>query len=336
VVSAAPRPHTPLVVGRVARTVYGIYYPETRRIVDALWAERPHDWYERNYTGRQDAMHRPCFERWRAWIAAAGVTLGTGFAHEYPTAGANEAIHALLALHAAHATQAGRRIHVFAGEYEGYVVLGQALGLEVVVHSRDPERYPDTLTSSARPGDVFWLSQPSAIDGNLWPGFDRFRDVLQASAPGVKLVVDLTYVGAVAIEPRIDLDHDVVQAVLYSLSKPFGVYYHRIGGLVSRVEVPTLRGHLWFKNLFSLHLGERLMAAHPARELPSRYAALQREILESARAAGEVPATASPSDVVMLAHAPEDPQGRFSEYVRGRGLRFCLSPGIDASLGGRA
>jgi len=315
-------------VGRVTRTVYGLYYPETRRIVDALWAERPHDWYERNYTGRQDAMHRPCFERWRAWTGAAGVTIGDGFPHEYPTAGASEAIHALLALHAA---RGGKRIHVFAGEYEGYSYLGQALGLDVIVHSRDPELYRGSLARAARPGDVFWLSQPSSIDGNLWAGFDRFRDWLASETPGAKLVVDVTYVGAVAIEPRVDLDHDVVQAVVFSLSKPFGVYYHRIGGIVSRAEVPTLRGHHWFKNLFSVHLGERLMAAHPARDLPTRYLALQHETIDHCIADGEVPPTARASDVVMLAHAPPDGEG-FAEYARGEGLRFCLSQGMDGAM----
>jgi hypothetical protein len=285
-------------------------------------------WYERNYTGRQDAMHRPCFERWRAWTSAAGVTLGDGYPHEYPTAGANEAIHALLALHAA---GGGKRIHVFAGDYEGYSFLGQALGLEVFVHSRDPERYRGSIAGAARPGDVFWLSQPSSIDGNLWAGFAPFREWLATGTSGVTLVVDVTYVGAVAIEPRIDLDHDVVQAVVFSLSKPFGVYYHRIGGVVSRVEVPTLRGHLWFKNLFSVHLGERLMAAHGARDLPMRYLPLQRETLDRCIADGEVPPTARPSDVVMLAHAPAGGEG-FAEYARGEGLRFCLSPGMDGAL----
>lgn len=308
--------------------MYGIYYPETRRIVDALWAERPHDWYERNYTGRQDAMHRPCFERWRAWTREAGVTLGDGYAHEYPTAGANEAIHALLALHAAHG---GRRIHVFAGDYEGYAYLGQALGLEVVSHAREPGRYRESLAAAARSGDVFWLSQPSSIDGNLWSGFDAFRDWLAGAMSGVALVVDVTYVGAVAVESRIDLDHDVVKAVIFSLSKPFGVYYHRIGGLVSRAEVPTLRGHHWFKNLFSVHLGERLMAAHGPRELPARYLPLQRETLERCVAAGEAPPTARPSDVVMLAHAPAG-DAAFAGYARGDGLRFCLSPGMDGAL----
>ena len=34
--------------------------------------------------------------------------------------------------------------------------------------------------------------------------------------------------------------HPNVRAVLWSLSKPFGVYYHRIGGIWSRDEIPTM------------------------------------------------------------------------------------------------
>src|SRR5262249_46831308 len=150
----------------LTRTVYGVTFPETRRIVDGLWAERPHGWYERNYTKRQDAMHAPFLARWRTWSAAAGVRLGDGFAHEYPTPGANEAIHALMARHATHG---GRRIHVFDGEYEGYTFAAAAYGLEVASHPRAGHR--DSLVARARPGDQLWLSQPSAIDGNLWDGF---------------------------------------------------------------------------------------------------------------------------------------------------------------------
>src|SRR5262249_6394399 len=141
----------------VTRTVYGVTFPETRRIVDALWAERPHGWYERNYTKRQDTMHEPFLAGWRAWSAAAGVTLGDGFRHAYPTAGANEAIHALLSQHATHG---GRRIHLFDGEYEGYSYAASAYGLEVVTHARDDHRR--SLVAAARPGDQLWLSQPSA------------------------------------------------------------------------------------------------------------------------------------------------------------------------------
>ena len=315
-------------MGTIVRTVYGVYYPETRRIVDALWAERPHGWYERNYTGRQDGMHVPFFDRWRDWAHEGGVALGSSFPHAYPTAGANEGIHALLALHAAHG---GRRIHVFAGEYEGFGHTARALGLEVVTHPRDPEEHRRSLLRSAQPGDVFWISQPSAIDGNVWPGFDAFLAWMRECMEGTRVVVDLTYVGAVASEHRIHVDHPSVQALVFSLSKPFGVYYHRIGGLLARAEVPTLQGHLWFKNLFSVHLGERLLRTHPARDLPARYAGLQRETLARAVRAGEVPPGTRPSDVVLLAHAP-GPAGEFAGYARGDGLRFCLSPGMDGAL----
>lgn len=180
----------------VCKTVYGIYYPETRRIVDALWSSRPHGDYERNYTKRQDSMHQPCLARWREWSSAAGVRLGESFPHEYPTAGANEGIHALLALHAA---SGGERVHVFEGEYEGYGHIAQALRLRVVPHAR--EDYEGSLAREAREGDLFFLSQPSAIDGNLWARLDAFL----AKTPA-RVVVDLTYVGAVDRPTPIDLD----------------------------------------------------------------------------------------------------------------------------------
>jgi histidinol-phosphate/aromatic aminotransferase/cobyric acid decarboxylase-like protein len=274
-------------------------------------------------------MHRGCLESWRAWVGAAGVSLGDAFPHEYPTAGANEAIHALLALHAA---RGGRRVHVFAGEYEGYGHIATALGLEVSVHPREAGRYESSIAASAKAGDVFWISQPSGIDGNVWNGFDRFRDWLPGGAPGVALYVDLTYVGAVTVEPAIDLRGDSIAAVVWSLSKPFGVYYHRIGGLVSRTEIPTLRGHHWFKNLFSVKLGERLMTSFTARELPLRYAGEQRAAIAQAQAAGELPPSARPSDVVMLANAPLSSGDAFSAYSRGPNLRFCVSPSIDRMI----
>ena len=308
----------------MTRTVFGIYYPETRRIVDELWNERPHDWYERNYTGRQDPMHRGCLDRWRAWAGAAGVRLGDGYGFECPTAGASEGIHALLALHLA---RGGRRIHVLEGEYEGYSIIAGALGLEPIVHTRAGWR---ESIQRAQPGDQLWISQPSAIDGNLWSDFQPLIEHLTEHAPAVRVVVDLTYVGAVPVDAGIDLGSPSIDAVLWSLSKPFGVYYHRIGGLIARAEIPTLRGHHWFKNLFSLKLGERLMAAHPARDLPSRYREQQREALARTRAAGLVAADARPSDVVMLAHAP--PSSEHAAYARGSGLRFCLSPLMDRMI----
>jgi hypothetical protein len=312
----------------VSRTVYSLYYPETRRVVDDLWAERPHGLYERNYEKRQDAMHVGCLEGWRAWAGRAGVRFGDGFAHHYPTAGASEAIHALMAFQATHG---GGRVHFFEGEYEGYFHTAAALSLPTASHPRDPVSWPATVAELA-PADTFWLSQPSAIDGNLWRDLDAFVSLVGERAPGARIVVDLTYVGAVAGPLPIDLDRPAIAAVLWSLSKPFGVYYHRIGGLLSRGEVPALRGHHWFKNLFSLALGERLMASFSPGELPARYAAQQASAVERGRDAGVLPRAAKASDVVLLAHAPAD--AAFEEYRRGAGLRFCLSPAMDVAING--
>jgi hypothetical protein len=324
------------------RTVYGIYYPETRRIVDDLWAQRPHHWYERNYEKRQDAMHGPLLTRWRSWSRDAGVHLGDGFAHQYPTAGANEGIHAVLAHLASRPGEPRPRVHVFEGEYEGYPHIAAALGLEVRTHARDPELYATTLAASARPGDWFFLSQPSAIDGDVWPGLAGFLAWLHRESPAVSVAVDLTYVGAVARDFTIDLDSANVAVALFSLSKPFGVYYHRVGGLLARQPLALLHGNLWFKNLFSLHLGERLMAEHAAHDLPRRYLPVQQRALSAAIAEGVVDPSARASDAVMLATATVG-SGDGGEFFRcatreGISLRWCLAPGIDALVsreGGR-
>jgi len=322
------------------KTVYSLYYPETRRIVDELWRERPHHLYERNYTKRQDAMHAPLLSRYRTWAADAGVTFGSALVHEYPTAGASEGIHALLARVASRATTGPRaRVHVFDGEYEGYRHLAAALSLEVCTHARSPDRWTRTLKEQACAGDWLLISQPSAIDGCVWDGYDELVAWARTNVPELAFAVDLTYVGAVARPFRIDVSPSNVAVVLASLSKPFGVYYHRIGALFSRTPFDSLYGNLWFKNLFSLALGERLLAAFGARDLPSRYAPLQKRALERAVAAGEAPASAEPSDVVLLAHArvsagdalaPELEAFVRSREHDGLGLRWCLTPALDA------
>jgi histidinol-phosphate/aromatic aminotransferase/cobyric acid decarboxylase-like protein len=329
----------------ITKTVYSWYFPETRQVVDTLWRERPHALYEQAYTKRQDGMHGPFLARWREWARAAGVELGDGFVHEYPTAGASEGIQALLARIAATPESGTRtRIHVFDGEYEGYQHLAAALSLETVVHVRDPACYETSLASCGK-NDWFFVSQPSAIDGSVWSGFEGFVRFVTERTPGLSLAVDLTYVGSVARPFAIDLRSPSVAVVLASLSKPFGVYYHRIGLLLSRFPLASLYGNLWFKNLFSLALGERLLTAHGPRDLPERYQSLQTRALERARRASLVPPEAAPADVLLLACARLPDASALSpelaEFVRAREpsvkvLRFCLTPAMDGLLGEEA
>jgi hypothetical protein len=329
----------------VTKTVYSLYLPETRAMVDALWAERPHALYERNYEKRQDAMHEPFLAGWRRWIEDGGVRLPADDGHAYPTAGASEGIFAVMAAIATGQLAGGGdgspavspRIHVFEGEYEGHGHVAAAVGMTTVAHARDPERHRSSL-ATARASDVLFLSAPSAIDGNVWHEAGACLRWAADALPHLRVVVDLTYVGAVDAPVALDLDAPNIAVVLGSASKPFGVYYHRIGALWSRAAIPSLYGNLWFKNLFSLELGRRLMAAFGPTELPRRHRALQRRALRDAVAEGAVPPTTTPSDVLMLANCrTARVDASFATYVRAtegddRVLRFCLSPAIDRLL----
>jgi hypothetical protein len=309
----------------ITRTVYSLYYPETRAVVDVLWGERHHDWYERAYEKRQDAMHVEFLETWRAW---SGLGLGDAFPHAYPTNGASEPIKDLLLPPA--------RLHVLAGDYEGYGAIARERGMQVLVHPRSVDA---ARSGDFADGDQFWISNPSAIDGCVWPELDAFIDAMRAHAPGVRVFLDATYVGATKTKVAMELArHANVAAVVFSLSKPMGVYYHRVGGCLSRAPIGTLWGNLWFKNLFSLKLGTALMKKHAVTELPSKYAAVQARVLEAGIAKGLAPAEARASDVVLLAHAKlaDESAKRWTELERAPGAqRFCLTPGMDEIVNGR-
>src|SRR4029453_14723702 len=100
---------------------------------------------------------------------------------------------------------------------------------------------------------------------------------------------------------RIAADSPSVQALAFSLSKPFGVYYDRIGGMLCRKAMPSLFGNQWFKNLTSLQLGQALIDRHDVFDLPRRYRSIQREA--AARVGQRLGLTLSPCDVSVLPQA---------------------------------
>jgi hypothetical protein len=310
-------------------------------MVESLWQQLPHEWYTDNYTKKQNEMHAPYLDGWRKWVADANVKLGSHFKYDYPTNGASEGIQHLMASHATSKYLVGGKpvIHVFEGEYEGYRKVAEALNLTVRTHKRHDY---ENIKHCSLDRDVFWISQPSAIDGNVWPEFPNFIQWMNKNLPGVRIVVDLTYVGAVAKEYEIVLTSPNIKAVLWSLSKPFGVYYHRIGGISSAVELPSLYGNYWFKNLFSLHLGTALMEAYGPHDLPRKYAAEQASTIQgvkfSAQRICHRQISVVPSDVVILAHQKFEPTEVFDEeYIRVKNdneviSRYCLTPGMDLSI----
>ena len=67
------------------------------------------------------------------------------------------------------------------------------------------------------------------------------------------------------------MDFEIIKGVFFSLSKAFGVYYHRIGGVFLKEANPLLYGNMWFKNVFSMRYGEELMKQFNVYYFPKKY-----------------------------------------------------------------
>jgi hypothetical protein len=344
-----------LLAAGASGTVYALVMPETEAALqftvdgcerDGLLGDpaeldrrRTEHWldlYREPWTQKQDAMDQAYFEQWLRWSAPVVRFDAASFPFRYPTAGASEGIYKLMAEYAARSRSAGiaPEIHVFEGEYEGFVAFAAALELPLVRHRRDDwAEVPGRIPANAQ----FWISQPSAIDGTVWAAFEAFASALAEQCPTVGLVPDLTYVGCVAREFTVALDFPNIPAFVISQSKPFGGYYQRAGAVFSRRDSPSLFGNRWFKNLQSLAWATEMMHRHGVHELARRYRPVQEQ---AAASVGETLGIAelTAADVMVLGTAPApEPQDEFPPLLRsvlrgtgkGRVLRLCLTPSMS-------
>ena len=321
-----------LLVAGASGTIYSLVMPESEATLAAVIDDDREaflDMYREAWTQKQDAMHDEYFERWIAWSAPVVAFDAAAFPFRYPTAGASEGIFKLMAEYAGHCHSKGLApsIHLFEGDYEGFPAFAASLGLPVVRHPRSAWRQVAAL---AVPDHAqFWISQPSAIDGSVWPHFEQFAAALHAARPTAELVPDLTYVGSVARDYRIALPAPNIAAFVFSHSKPFGGYYHRVGGVFAQGERPSLFGNRWFKNLLSLAWGTEMMRRHAVRDLPVRYRPIQEEATQACGDALGIELAAA--DVSLLATAPwrDDLPPLLSSVGRGcageRVVRLCVT-----------
>jgi aminotransferase class I and II len=333
-----------------SKTVYALVTPETEAAKNAVLgnafnapdAARRHylEQFRDAWTGKQFASHEIFIERWMDWAAPVVAIDAPGFAWRYPTGGASEAIFHVIAAYGnrARAEKFAPEVHIFAGEYEGYKAYAEACGITVVEHARaEWQEIGRALPATA----LFCLSQPSAIDGNVWPHANDFLAALAGGSNHPRVLLDVTYVGAIANAPaaRIAADSPAVQSLAFSLSKPFGVYYDRIGGILCRSAMPSLFGNQWFKNLTSLQLGQALLDRHDVFDLPRRYASIQREA--AMKVGARLGLNLTPSDVLVLAQAyPEATTDRaLAAFLRrpagdsAAALRLCLTPAMAEMIG---
>lgn len=306
----------------VCRGVYSLLYPEVRETLSSLLEEFPHHLYERSWRGEQENLHVSYLAWWANWISPVALLPLNEFKFRYYSSGSIEAIRDSIA-HLA-SDSPGSPIHAFQGEYEGYAEIARTFKVPTVFHDRLNWRNSLALLE---PGAVFYLSQPSSIDGEIWPDFSAFMDRLEDINPTARVRVDLAYLGAVPFDYDILLHSPRIDQIYLSLSKAFGVYYHRIGAVFSRTPLPGMEGNRWFKNIFSMELGKRLMARFALGVLPAKYAPSQDAAIRALEVMG---LHVQPSAVVLLGHGPK--QEGLEAFNRAAGSRYCFTPFMDLRI----
>lgn len=337
----------------VSLTVYSVVWPATENLVRRILTQETEDLLVRHraaHTKHQDALHGPFFDAWKKFVHPCVVGLD-GFAQTYPSNGSSEAIREVIR----QATWNNQVLVVFNGEYEGYEALARPQGTEVIVVDRNNwhETIEQWKANGTPWGDrtaQWWVSQPSAIDGNVWEDYPQWIEEV-SHLPSCQVWVDLCYVGMCHPAPVIDVSSPIIAGVVFSLSKVMGAYYRRIGGCFSREEIPGLWGNRWFKNLDSLYLGQRwLEEAGTASIHAQRCARIQSLAMEQAiEAIGGRDYWAAqglewlPSQVPLLMHAstttlnnPSTAPSWWATATRGKdtpaSVRLCLTPTIDPLL----
>lgn len=332
----------------VSKTVYALVMPETEAVVDmvidgqsegqsegqnndtkAQGRQNYHSIFREAWTQKQDTVHEFFFKTWKSWTAPILEFDDAALSFHYPVNGASEALRETIYAYGVKARELdfSPTIHMFEGEYEGFSAYAEAAGIRVKYHKRSLWKQ---AIPHIGPYDQFYISQPSAIDGMVWDDFENFTAQLNTQQPNADLMLDLTYVGCVAKQFEINATSPNIAAIFFSLSKPAGAYYHRIGGLLSRDEYPGLFGNKWFKNLTSLSIGTKFMQTHGVYELPRKYRPVQQSVTDDVNAA--LGLSLKPADVYLLAGSvPSQKPSALEKYLT-RGcageeiVRVCLTP----------
>lgn len=295
------------------KAVYSYYFKEVRDIITEIVREYPHDVFLQSVHPGLDDFHKPIIKSYLHHIQNQLPDL-SNFSYQYVTTGSEGIFHTLSEILA---FKKDTPLYVFAGEYEGYTGYGNNLGLEFNVVN-----YSDDF-SKLTPG-IFFISNPSAKDGNLLPN-NLLEKIGQC---GHEIILDVTYVGLT--QPiQIFADKPYISKVIVSLSKPFGLYYYRIGFMFSRQPMPTLEVNKWFKNIFSLIIADKVISQIPASSLVQKYRPWQQRAVQELSLQWGI--DVKPSQVLLLAHVhisnvPENLRPKLEKYRRDDTYRFCLTP----------
>ncbi|TRZ53279.1 aminotransferase class I/II-fold pyridoxal phosphate-dependent enzyme [bacterium] len=298
-------------------SVYAYYYPEVRTTVDKVIKNFSQDLLLKSIFPGLDDYHLPLVEKFLNHSTKYQKGLG-GFDFRYFVNGSSEAIFHLL-VDAVYHNQ-GKPVYVFQGEYEGYKEYAKNMGGSVT----EIDTHDDL---KKLPLGRWFISNPSAINGNI---IDN-EIIKKICDLGHEVVIDVSYIGTTR-QYQFDLTHPQIIAVLVSMSKPFGLFYYRIGIAFTRNQMSTLYPNKWFKNILSITIGEALLDKFGIGNFYKKYRLLQEKAVRQLSREVNIPVL--PSDVLLLAYLPKEnvknltkeQQDRLSKYQRGSNYRFCLTP----------
>lgn len=303
---------------KAIRSVYAYYFPEIRKLVDELTKKFPHGVFLKSIEPGLDNFHFPIIKKYLQFNQSLVPHL-KDFRYRYVTNGSSEAIfHLLVALAVA---KQKKPLYVFKGEYEGYQGYAQNLGIKVKVVDSE-------IIDSASLKKGFWfISNPSARNGKIIPN----KVILGICKAGHKVVLDLTYVGLTR-KYQFDVNHPNIVAVITSLSKPFGLFYYRIGFTFARDKIVTLEPNIWFKNIFSLLIANKIFSSFNPHYFYKKYQPIQQKIIKKINQ--DTGIKIKLSDVVILGYLERKNTQKLSmtqlreieHFKRGDFYRFCLTP----------
>jgi histidinol-phosphate/aromatic aminotransferase/cobyric acid decarboxylase-like protein len=301
---------------RAITTVYSYYLPEIRELITRLTRDYPHDVFLRSISPGLDDFHHPIIEKLIS-VHQHDVPQLEDFGYRYPTAGSEEGIREYLTLLQ---SQGVGSIYVWKGDYEGYREVAKTRNIATIEVAFDVD--PTAL----QPGHWF-LSNPSARNGMIVPS----EQIMAIAEAGHRIFYDLSYLGATDA-CVFDINHPNIIVVAISFSKPYGLFYYRIGFILSREVIPTLFANKWFKNIYGLLIADRILDDMDLPKLAQKYKAVQAKIVK--RINGESNLGLSAADAFLLANLPAaaaaelgaDGPELIARFKRADWYRFCLTP----------
>jgi len=264
-----------------------------------------------------DMIHEPILDRVVDAYSQAAPGLRE-YRWRYPTMGSSEGIFHLLSKLK---REGVNEIFVPGGEYEGYQEYGKSIGIattEIDLENTDPK--------NIKPG-VWFISNPSARNGNIIPN----AVINSYCEAGHKVILDLAYIGSTE-DYIFDVSHPNIQTVLLSWSKPYGLFWFRIGATFSRTPIDSLYASKWFKDIRRILLGLKVAEEIGPHKLHPVYKSLHKKIITQINT--DTGLEMRKSNALLLGYLTEEDVAKLNpeqkamiqKYARGKGYRFCIEP----------